>query len=1691
IFVVHPAEDAEERPEGHRAVDFYRRKGFYPIHFSWFEGLDEEEQERNLYMSLCYDSAERVVRQAALNLSACETASGEQLRLFIEPPEDRDEGPDVSSPVERASNGQRKYPYYLFNGMGEGRAVYGMLEAKVVPVILDRFVKGEMGSKIRVLSFGGIRRWGGRPMLAEAHRIAIAFMEEARARGITLTPEDLEISVVNDDADALRKAQEGLYDLDAFRSLNTPRRVTKASLNLVRKYFFRVKGSTFQLRDDIRQMVRIVPVENYLNYKPAGGAFDLILYNYYEYLIEAKQEAAKPIQTAIIANNMLNWMNEGALLLTTAGKWFRFFLDMKRIARGTTPFREQGITSVNIYVYQYFHVDYSQAWFEDMYLRIKANLSRNGIPFNERFLDAVFAHAYLIHYGIKRERGEPYFTHPLRVALAMSRNFKLFNYLLKKGIPADVVLAAAFLHDMIEEYAEAGRDVVRLLIDVRNRLLPLSDRPTVRLVARIVLILTHRANEDDPEFLARILSRSSPPYFVAQLIKIYDRLDNVRPPRFSKSEENILEYVRQTTDFVAWADAVPDFVKREFASIIRELYTKELLKEAKPLFNDNKGHPEISLLMSRETQDATTPSDHDVREAEALIRQYRTQAFVLPASLEKIIEEQNAVVAERIKEFAFPYEWSDEERIRIITDVFVAYNTEYFRGQETYGARTDRMHPVNVVNLLGTVLGRQPNFVEYVSGLLHDSDRVALNPVPKISGAYDELVRKQYVHPLHSARFAREILTRLNIATSREIRDIVWIIIRHDMELNKGVSFAGQTLVRPVLAHHRLRASVEAVVNADKLSFFDSTIGLFVHDRRDRLDHVIARVASNLMQLTPDWRREAVALAANNFKDDVLVQDVLRQALNRLEDDPVSSPIKTTEERLPGYLNPEGLIQLGARVAETPVKDYSAMKYEYQITYENESGETVKGQIVVRDLTAAETINRQPYTLELKLLFPNLPRGNNFGKTLLWSVLTRRQDWQGRTCAILSAQPDAIRILRKMPDLTPRFIRLNEDGYFSDNVLITVPVLNQEQNKAVEDFMGRVMSAESASSPLERTGLKERREESTAALMESIGQGDIQGLYRLIGEFIGVKGAVVDVGCSSNWLPLRGMLAAGAERAYGVDVFERWADVENVEMRVSDAAQGLPFAPESVEAVIFHRSLVHIIKSRRGEDVYDIVDAVMQHAVRVVKPDGWICLFHDSVVDGGNIPEAAALASFVDASRYKQIDVKSGNKHLIMIQKLQKGMPNRDKDTEEPLTSSPISAAAVSAWIFKKMKNQLVSRELAGKPQRSAEFKVNGIRGSPRKRWVFASLVALVMLLPHMAISQQLKSITEPPPFGSVYASVQQVEIATLLKSRGYPESQIPGLIRLFEDLLEEINFNSFKKELQSKDSQKLTLALTRLISAVDEKGYLNTQQPKPLVKLLVNALNPKNEDIFKILEESPIPPEAKQSQKHHLVSCTTLSQLADILLKIAGVETRAGYSISVIRNEGHIFLLVPVNTTRFIWVDFINRTIREMDFFNYYRQEGRYLILNPDQRLNLSHLRDLIPALPDIDVLSDKEWLNFIANYALLARTPDGTLITAGMVDNLGSAYVSVLGQPETAVKAFQSAIQLNPDFAEAYYNLGNAYGDLGRHAEAIQVYQSAITLNPNFAEAYNNLGLAYAACGQYVEAIKAYQSALNLDHY
>ena len=83
--------------------------------------------------------------------------------------------------------------------------------------------------------------------------------------------------------------------------------------------------------------------------------------------------------------------------------------------------------------------------------------------------------------------------------------------------------------------------------------------------------------------------------------------------------------------------------------------------------------------------------------------------------------------------------------------------------------------------------------------------------------------------------------------------------------------------------------------------------------------------------------------------------------------------------------------------------------------------------------------------------------------------------------------------------------------------------------------------------------------------------------------------------------------------------------------------------------------------------------------------------------------------------------------------------------------------------------------------------------------------------------------------------------------------------------------------------------------------------------------------------------------------------------------------------------------------------------------------------------------------------------------------------------------GQIDEAIRQYQEAIRLKPDYAEAHNNLGVALGGKGQMDEAIRQFQEAIRLKPDYAEAHYNLGLALGRKGQTDEAIRHFEAALK----
>jgi tetratricopeptide (TPR) repeat protein len=115
-------------------------------------------------------------------------------------------------------------------------------------------------------------------------------------------------------------------------------------------------------------------------------------------------------------------------------------------------------------------------------------------------------------------------------------------------------------------------------------------------------------------------------------------------------------------------------------------------------------------------------------------------------------------------------------------------------------------------------------------------------------------------------------------------------------------------------------------------------------------------------------------------------------------------------------------------------------------------------------------------------------------------------------------------------------------------------------------------------------------------------------------------------------------------------------------------------------------------------------------------------------------------------------------------------------------------------------------------------------------------------------------------------------------------------------------------------------------------------------------------------------------------------------------------------------------------------------------------------------------------------EVLEYIDNY--IDENPDshtGYLARAEINLEMDD-YQEALGDIETA-------IELNPNFAEAYYSRGLLYAKTGGEpSKAFADFNKAIALNPNYADAYSNRGNMYLSLREFQKAINDCTKAIKL---
>jgi len=103
------------------------------------------------------------------------------------------------------------------------------------------------------------------------------------------------------------------------------------------------------------------------------------------------------------------------------------------------------------------------------------------------------------------------------------------------------------------------------------------------------------------------------------------------------------------------------------------------------------------------------------------------------------------------------------------------------------------------------------------------------------------------------------------------------------------------------------------------------------------------------------------------------------------------------------------------------------------------------------------------------------------------------------------------------------------------------------------------------------------------------------------------------------------------------------------------------------------------------------------------------------------------------------------------------------------------------------------------------------------------------------------------------------------------------------------------------------------------------------------------------------------------------------------------------------------------------------------------------------------------------------------LALQPD----FAEASNDLG-ALLAQGGDLDAAVTRFRAALAAIPDYPDALNNLGYALLLTGRDQEARALYEKALALQPDFPEALNNLGLLYGRAGDMTRAERYFRDAL-----
>ncbi|MGA8743904.1 MAG: tetratricopeptide repeat protein [Terracidiphilus sp.] len=137
----------------------------------------------------------------------------------------------------------------------------------------------------------------------------------------------------------------------------------------------------------------------------------------------------------------------------------------------------------------------------------------------------------------------------------------------------------------------------------------------------------------------------------------------------------------------------------------------------------------------------------------------------------------------------------------------------------------------------------------------------------------------------------------------------------------------------------------------------------------------------------------------------------------------------------------------------------------------------------------------------------------------------------------------------------------------------------------------------------------------------------------------------------------------------------------------------------------------------------------------------------------------------------------------------------------------------------------------------------------------------------------------------------------------------------------------------------------------------------------------------------------------------------------------------------------------------------------------------------NLRGVQELFVAAVQAEESGEKQ--TAIALYEeLLQVDPD---YAPGYI-NLGTIHFHLRQFPR-AEELYRQATEKDPGYVLAFFDLGNVLDELERPDESIAAYQRAVELAPRYADAHYNLALAFERKGESRAALRHWQAYLRLD--